>query len=349
MAILLNCIFARMNSEELQLVKKLLSEPKSIVITPHKNPDGDAVGSSLALWHYLRQNNHKAHVIVPNDFPKFLKWIPGVDEILIFDKNKEVSLTIIEEAELIFTLDFNDLRRIGGMQGAFENAKADFIMIDHHQAPHDYARITISDVSMSSTCEMVYNFIENLGDRDSIDKKIAECIYTGILTDTGSFKYPSTSSRTHRVIADLIDKGINGSSIHQKIFDTNTPDRLHLLGRALNNLVILQEYSTAYITLQQAEMDEFNFKKGDTEGFVNYGLTLEGIIFAAIFIENRDEGYIKISFRSQGDFSVNEFARDNFSGGGHTNAAGGRSDLSMNDTVKRFRQLLEEYKEQLAL
>ncbi len=347
MTMVLNCIFARMNSEELQLVKELLSVPKSIVITPHKNPDGDAIGSSLALWHYLRQFEHNVHVIVPNDFPKFLKWMPGVDQILIFDKKKEASKKIIEEAQLIFTLDFNDLGRIGDMQSAFENTGADIIMIDHHQAPHDYARVMYSDVTMSSTCEMVYNFIEFLGDRDGLDENMAQCIYAGILTDTGSFKYPSTSGRTHRVVADLIDKGIDSSSIHQKIFDNNTPDRLHLLGRALNNLVILEEYSTAYITLLQDEMDEFNYKKGDTEGFVNYGLTLEGIIFAVIFIENRDEGYIKISLRSQGDFSVNDFARSHFNGGGHTNAAGGRSDLSLSETVDRFRQLLLDYKEQL--
>lgn len=347
MSMVLNCIFARMNSEELQLVKELLSGPKSIVITPHKNPDGDAIGSSLALWHYLRQFDHKAHVIVPNDFPKFLKWMPGVDQILIFDKQKEASLKLIEEAELIFTLDFNDLRRIGDMQSAFENASADFIMIDHHQEPHDYARVMYSDVTMSSTCEMVYNFIEYLGGRSLLDENMAQCIYAGILTDTGSFKYPSTTGRTHRVVAELIDTGISGSAIHQKIFDNNTPDRLHLLGRALNNLVILKDYNTAYITLLQDEMDEFNFKKGDTEGFVNYGLTLQGIIFAVIFIENRDEGYIKISFRSQGEFSVNEFARSHFNGGGHTNAAGGRSDLSMSETVERFQKLLEDYKEQL--
>ena len=343
----LNCIFARMNSEELQLVKELLSEPRSIVITPHKNPDGDAIGSSLALWHYLRKNKHDAHVIVPNDFPKFLKWMPGVDQILIFDKKKDSSLKIIDAADLIFTLDFNDLSRIGDMQPAFERAPADFVMIDHHQEPQNYARITYSDVSMSSTCEMVYNFIEFLDDGKLLDENMAQCLYAGILTDTGSFKYPSTSSRTHKVVANLIDKGINSSSIQQKIFDTNTPDRLHLLGRALNNLVILNQYSTAYIVLLQDDLDEFNYKKGDTEGFVNYGLTLEGIRFAVIFIENGDENYIKISFRSQGNFSVNEFARNHFNGGGHTNAAGGRSDLSMDDTIKKFLRLLEENKEQL--
>ncbi len=344
---LLNCIFAAMNSEEIKLVKEYLSTPKNIVITPHKNPDGDAVGSVLALWHYLKDTGHKATVIVPNDFPKFLKWMPGVKDILIFEKSPSQGLEIIQNADLIFTLDFNDLSRIGELQKPFEASKARFIMIDHHQEPHAYSEITYSDVSMSSTCEMVYNFIDYLGDRDKINSEIAHCLYAGILTDTGSFKFKSTTSRTHRVVADLIEKGADNSLIHNKIFDTNTPDRIHLLGRALNNLVILESYGTAYITLSKQDLDEFRFKKGDTEGFVNYGLTLEGIHFAAIFIENGDEGFIKISFRSEGEFSVNEFARAHFNGGGHTNAAGGRSDLSLVDTVAKFRGLLDNYKDQL--
>ncbi len=181
-----------------------------------------------------------------------------------------------------------------------------------------------------------------------INSDIANCLYAGILTDTGSFKFASTTSRTHRVVADLIDKGASNSEIHNRIFDTNTPDRLHLLGCALNNMIILPEYKTAYITLTQAELDAHNFRKGDTEGFVNYGLTLENIRFAVIFIENRDEGIIKISFRSEGEFSVNEFARAHFEGGGHTNAAGGKSELSMKETTSRFVSLLDQYKSELA-
>ena len=202
-------------------------------------------------------------------------------------------------------------------------------------------------MNMSSTCEMVYNFIEFLGDEDKINKEMAQCLYAGILTDTGSFKFNTTTSRTHRVVANLIDKGADNSTIHSKIFDTNTPGRLHLLGKALNNLVILEEYNTAYITLSKADLDRFNYKKGDTEGFVNYGLSLDGIIFAAIFIENEDELSVKISFRSDGDFSVNEFARAHFNGGGHTNAAGGRFEAGLEDTVKEFRSHLDQYKDQL--
>ena len=336
-----------MNSEEIHLVKEILSTPKKIVITPHKNPDGDAVGSVLALWHYLKQKDHEATVIVPNDFPVFLKWMPGVDDIINFEKNKETSIQLIDEADLIFTLDFNDLGRIGAMEEYFRKADTKFIMIDHHQEPEPYATVEYSDVSMSSTCEMVYNFIEFLGDRDQITGDMASCLYAGILTDTGSFKFSSTTGKTHRVVADLIDRGADNSKIHNKIFDTFSADRLYLLGRALNNLVILEEYNTAYIRLSKNDLEEFNFKKGDTEGFVNYGLSLEGICFAVIFIENGEDDYIKISLRSEGSFSVNEFARAHFNGGGHTNAAGGRSDLSMDETVLKFTSLLDGYKEQL--
>ena len=336
-----------MNSEEINLVKELLSTPKKIVITPHKNPDGDAVGSVLALWHYLSHYDHEATVIVPNDFPTFLKWMPGVENIILFDKDKELAAKLIDEAEIIFTLDFNDLSRIGGMQEYFLKADAKFIMIDHHQEPKPYATVEYSDVSMSSTCEMVYNFIEFLGDRNLITSDMASCLYAGILTDTGSFKFNSTTGRTHRVVADLIDKGADNSRIHNLIFDTYSADRLYLLGRALNNLVILKEYNTVYISLTRKDLEEFNFKKGDTEGFVNYGLSLDGICFAAIFIENGEDDFIKISFRSEGSFSVNEFARTHFNGGGHTNAAGGRSDLSLSDTITKFVSLLDQYKNQL--
>jgi len=337
-----------MNLPQVRSVQQLLSEPQKIVIVPHKNPDGDAIGSTLGLCHYLRSKGHEARVIVPNDFPKFLKWIPGTQDILIYEWEQATAEKLIQEATVVFTLDFNDLSRSGAVAKSLQNVKAPIVMIDHHQAPQDYASIMYSDVSMSSTAEMVYNFIESLGDSESITADIANCLYAGILTDTGSFKFASTTSRTHRVVADLIDKGANNSEIHNRIFDTNTPDRLRLLGCALNNMVILPEYKTAYITLTQDELDSNHFRKGDTEGFVNYGLTLENIRFAVIFIENRDEGIIKISFRSEGDFSVNEFARDHFQGGGHTNAAGGKSELSMEETTKRFVALLDQYKSELA-
>ena len=336
-----------MNSEDVQAIKELLSRPKKIVIVPHKNPDGDAIGSSLGLWHYLKSIGQEATVIVPNDYPRFLKFLPGTDEVLNFEKDNAAAIKYLNSSDLCFTLDFNQLGRVGQMSPILERLDATFIMIDHHQAPDSYAKITYSDSKMSSTAEMVYNFISNLGDVNKITSEIAECLYAGIVTDTGSFKYSSTTSKTHEVAADLIDKGVNNFEVQNKIFDTNTPDRLKLLSCALKNMVILEDYNTAYMSLSQDELDAHNYKKGDTEGFVNYGLTIENISFAVIFIENREEGIIKISFRSEGDFSVNEFARNHFHGGGHNNAAGGRSDKDMAGTIKYFEALLENYKEQL--
>ncbi len=336
-----------MNLEDINAIKKLLSVPQKIVIVPHKNPDGDAIGSTLALWHYLQNKGQQATVISPNDYPKFLKWMPGNEYVLNYEKENRQAKRKIDEASIIFTLDFNHLGRIGQLKEPLENSSAEFIMIDHHQEPSDYAKITYSDVAMSSTCEMIYNFIESIGDTSDITPEIANCLYTGIMTDTGSFKFPSTTSRTHRIVADLIDKGAENSKIHNEVFNTNTPSRLHLLGCALKNLVILEEYNTVYITLSQEELDNNDFKKGDTEGFVNYGLTLDEIVFAIIFIENKEEGIIKISFRSEGNFLVNEFASKHFNGGGHNNAAGGRSDLSMQDTLAYFKSLLKNYKNTL--
>ncbi|MFK7813431.1 MAG: bifunctional oligoribonuclease/PAP phosphatase NrnA [Maribacter sp.] len=336
-----------MNSANIKAVEKLLSVPQKIVIIPHKNPDGDAIGSTLALWHYLQNRGQQATVVSPNDYPKFLKWMPGNEQILNFEAKNAQALSALQEATLIFTLDFNHFGRTGQLAPILEASASKFVMIDHHQAPSDYAEVTYSDVLMSSTCEMVYNFIEFLGDSHTITPEIANCIYTGIMTDTGSFKFQSTTSRTHQVVADLIDKGAQNTNIHNKIYDTNSPSRLHLLGCALKNMVILPEYQTAYITLSQEELDTYKYKKGDTEGFVNYGLTLEGIRFAVIFIENKEEGIIKISFRSEGDFSVNQFARQHFNGGGHDNAAGGKSDVSIEKTATYFVSLLENYKDQL--
>lgn len=336
-----------MTNSDIHNLKQLLNTPKHIVIVPHKNPDGDAIGSALGLYHYLKKLHHKVVVIAPNDYPDFLKWMPDENDILKYDSNTEKANGFIEKADLIFTLDFNALDRIGDMEGAVSSSKAVKILIDHHPQPSDYAVITYSDVMMSSTCEMVYNLIEMLGDLDKIDVDIATCLYTGIMTDTGSFKFSCTTTRTHYVIGSLIEIGANNAQIHSNIYDTFSYNQMHLLGCALKNLVVLPEYKTAYITLSQEELNTFNFKKGDTEGFVNYGLALEGIIFSVIFIENQQEGIIKISLRSKGNFSVNEFARAHFNGGGHVNAAGGRSDLSLNATVEKFISILPAYKKVL--
>ncbi|MEZ4856457.1 MAG: bifunctional oligoribonuclease/PAP phosphatase NrnA [Gelidibacter sp.] len=338
-----------MTKQDISKIKALLCSPKKIVIVPHKNPDGDAIGSTLGLYHYLKLRNHKATVIVPNDYPGFLKWMPNEDIIIKYESDKTTADELIKQAELIFTLDFNALHRAGDMEPVLQTANAIKIMIDHHQQPDDYATYLYSDTTMSSTCEMVYHFIEMLNDAQHIDSNIATCLYAGMLTDTGSFRFPSTTSVTHHVAADLIKKGANHSAIYNEIYDTNSYDRLQLLGKALSNLKVIPELRTAYITLTQEELNQFNFKKGDTEGFVNYGLSIKNIIFAAIFIEHKQEGIIKISLRSKGNFSVNEFSRAHFEGGGHTNAAGGKSDLNLNDTVEKFISILPRYKEALNL
>jgi phosphoesterase RecJ-like protein len=331
-----------MNKEDIFAIQQVLATPKKIAIIPHRSPDGDAMGSTLALYHFLLKLNHQPVVIAPNDFPNFLAWLPGSETVLIYENDKANCTKIIQEAEMIFTLDFNALHRTGEMEHVLKKVTVPMVMIDHHQKPDSYATYTYSDTIFGSTCEMIYNFITFLGQKELIDKTIASCIYTGITTDSGSFRFPSTTGTTHRIVADLIDLGIDNSEIHNQLFDNNSYNRLQLLGRALQNMKVFPEYKTSYITLSQKELDEFQYEKGDTEGVVNYGLTIKGIHFAAIFIEHRDENIIKISFRSQGNFDVNQFAREHFNGGGHINAAGGKSYESLRETIKKFEHLISK-------
>ena len=332
-----------MTKNDISDIKQLLSNPKHIVIVPHKNPDGDAIGSTLGLCHYLLKYNHHVTVIAPNDYPIFLKWIPGEETVLKYDSETKNCDELIEKSDIIFTLDFNDLSRTGNMENALKKSNSIKIMIDHHQQPDDFAKYMFSEVGMSSTAEMVYHFIDMLDDVNLIDADIATCLYVGVMTDTGSFKFASTTSTTHQVIAKLIEKGANNTEIHKAVYDTNSYQRIQLLGRALNNLKVIPEARAAYITLSQNELNTFNFKKGDTEGFVNYALSLSDIVLAAIFIEDAKDGIIKISLRSKGGFSVNEMSRQHFHGGGHTNAAGGRSELPLKDTVEKFISILPTY------
>ncbi len=337
-----------MKSSDIKEITELLSVPQNVVIVPHKNPDGDAMGSCLAMYHFLKNKGHNPTVVAPNDYPDFLKWLPGSKDVFKFDMQNRQSKSALEEASMVFLLDFNALHRVGDdMQKTLEQYKGTFIMIDHHQQPDDIATYLYSDTSICSTCQMVYHFIEKLNELDAIDEDISTCLYTGIMTDTGSFRFASTTSTTHRIIADLIDKGANNSLIHNNVYDTNSYGRLHLLGRALSNMVVLKELKTAYIKLSQADLDEFDYQKGDTEGVVNYALSLNGIIFAVIFIEDTDQKIIKISLRSKGSFSVNKFARAHFDGGGHDNASGGKSFLSLDETIESFIAILPSYKQDL--
>src|SRR5690606_11274897 len=336
-----------MIQQNIEHLKQLLATPKSIVIVSHKNPDGDAIGSSLGLYHFLEKFGHGVTVIMPNEYPDFLKWMPGENGILKQDSQTKECDELIQKADLIFTLDFNALHRAGNMETVLAESDAVKIMIDHHQEPDGYATYTVSDIYMSSTCDMVYHFIDMLDGLNTIDANVSTCLYAGIMTDTGSFRFPSTTSKTHRVIANLIESGANNAEVHNNIYDANSFERLQLLGCALNNLKVIPESRTAYFTLSQEELNQYNYKKGDTEGVVNYGLSLKNIVLSAIFIEDKQEGIVKISLRSKGSFSVNEFSRAHFNGGGHTNAAGGISDLSLNDTVEKFISILPKYNKAL--
>ena len=330
-----------MKKEAIESILELLATPKKIAIIPHKNPDGDAMGSTLGLYHFLLKLNHEPVVIAPNNFPNFLAWLPGSEKILIFENEVDKTTKILQEASIVFTMDFNALHRVGTeMENVLKTLQSPFIMIDHHQKPDDYAQYMFSDTNYGSTSEMLYHFISQLGFLNLIDKTSGTCIYTGILTDSGSFRYPKTTGATHRIVADLIDLGVENTNIPSLLFDNNSYERLQLMGCAFQNLKIISEKNTSYTTLSQKELDSFNYVKGDTEGLVNYGLTIKGIIFAAIFIENQAEKIIKISFRSQGNFDVNIFSRTYFEGGGHINAAGGKSSLSLDETILKFTDII---------
>ena len=332
-----------MIKNQLEQLKQWLDKPATVVIIPHKNPDGDAMGSCLAWQGMLNQLGHSTSVIAPNDYPTFLHWLPGHDGVWIYENDQELADKLISEADMVFTLDFNTLKRIDQMGARVAESAAKKVMIDHHQEPDDYADIMFSNPAIGSTCEFVFQIIDAMGLAKHINQDIASCLYTGIVTDTGSFRFPSVTSATHRAVATLIDAGANHSEIHEKIKDNARPDRLKLLGIALKNMVFISEYKTAYVTISQDELDACNYQKGDTEGFVNYGLSVAGIEMAVLMTESKKEEMIKISFRSKGDLAVNLFAKTYFEGGGHINAAGGKSDKSLRETEAYFLKSLAAF------
>lgn len=336
--------------QNIQELKQLLTTPKNVVILPHRKPDADALGSSLAVWHLLKKDGHNPTVISPTDYPKFLFWMQGNEEVVVFEnKTTHKVKGLLNEADLIFCLDFSDLKRLEKLELLVKEAIADtpVVLIDHHRGKEDFAQYELWDIEASSTCELVYDFFVLLGMEDSVNEAIGECLYAGIMTDTGSFKYPSTSGKTHRIIAKLMDKGVNASRIHRLIYDTNSLNRLRILGYVLNEkLVVHPEYHTAYFALSRKELEQFNSQTGDTEGLVNYALSLDNVILAALFIEKK-EGGTKMSFRSAGAFSVANLANEHFDGGGHINAAGGGVKETLTETVDKFEKLLPTYQHQL--
>ena len=333
--------------EKIINIKSVLQDSKNIVITVHKSPDGDALGSALALSGLLSQLNHNVTVVSPNSYPSFLFWMKGNENVLVFSEDIEESTKVTMDADIIFLLDYNHLSRIGDYSDIVRDSDAFKVMIDHHQEPDlDVADVIISDTSSCSTAQLLFSVIEKLGYKNLINKDIAECLYAGIMTDTGSFKFSSTTAETHKIIAQLIDFGADNSKVHDLIYDNYTIERTKLLGYCLNKkMETYQDLHAAIISITEEELKGFNFRKGDTEGVVNYALSVKGIIFA-VFIVQKD-GIVKLSLRSKGDFKVNEIAKKYFSGGGHINAAGGISDLSVNDTIKKVVEIFKKYKKEL--
>lgn len=332
---------------KINALKALLNNPKKITIIAHHNPDADALGSSLGIARYLRKKGHTVEVIMPSSFPGFLDWLPGCEQVIAFSSENETLCTnILVETEIIFCLDFSTANRLKYLDPHVKKSKAKKIVIDHHQNPDLVADFWLWDTSASSTAELIYDFIEMMGDKELIDTSIGECIYAGIVTDTSSFKYPSTTKRVHLITAELMDLGVNTSKVQRFIYDNNSESRLRFIGYALTKkLKVLPEFRTAYFVITQKELALYNNKLGDTEGLVNYALSITNIVFATIIIEKKD--CIKMSFRSVGQFPVNEFAKKHFGGGGHNNAAGSDCMADLNKTEELFLSLLPQYKEQL--
>ncbi|PTS99080.1 DHH family phosphoesterase [Pedobacter sp. HMWF019] len=328
-------------------LKSLLATPQKIVITTHHKPDGDAMGSSLGLYAYLIQKGHHVKVITPTDYPYFLHWLPNNSDVIIYTEQKEQSELHVAEASLIFCLDFNTLSRINELGEVIRGSEAYKIMIDHHLEPEDFDDYRCWNINACAAAQLVYEFIvHELEDGAFMSKDIATCLYTGIMTDSGSFRFPSATSEVYRIGADLIDAGAEHWRIHQLVYDNATENRLRFLGHCLTNkLEILREFNTAIITVTAEELKKYNIVTGDTEGIVNYALSVNGIRLAAFIIERTDR--VKLSLRSTGDFPANEICKKYFNGGGHRNAAGGASDESLTDTVEKFKSILTEYKTQL--
>jgi phosphoesterase RecJ-like protein len=329
-------------SEQINAIRSLLSQPKKIVITTHHRPDGDAIGSCLALYHLLADGGHDISIIAPDDFPEFLRWMPDSSKVISYEKNISIGDSKVKEAEIIFCLDFNRLDRLDKLSDVVSKSTAKKILIDHHLDPESSFDFIFSYSGSCATCELIYYFITALDNTKAISKSVAECIYTGIMTDTQSFRFSTMTADTHRIIAKLIETGIENHTIHENVYDSYSEHRLRLLGYCINSkLKVLREYKTAFITLTNEELDRFHFVSGDSEGFVNYALAIEGIRLAGFFIER--DGIIKISLRSKGNFSVKELVEKHFEGGGHLNAAGGSSKLSMDATLEYFISVLKHY------
>ena len=334
--------------KDLNQIFPLLSQPKKkIVITFHQKPDADAMGSGLGLYNFLIQFGHNVTVISPTNWPSFLTWMPGAKMVIDFEMQKEKAISELEQADWLFCLDFNVLSRTKNMEPVIEGLNCTKILIDHHQQPQtEFFDYGLSDTNKSSTAEMIFDFIINSGNAEKINTEVAECLYAGVMTDTGSFRFNSTSADVHRMVAKLKERGLEHSQIHENLFDNFLEGRFRFFGNTLlNRMEIFYEYNTALIAIPQKDLIKFHVKTGDTEGLVNFPLSIKGIKLAAVIIDRGDER--KSSFRSKGGFDVNTFARKYFNGGGHFNAAGGKNKETLQEVIAKFKQAIKENKEQL--
>jgi phosphoesterase RecJ-like protein len=333
--------------QNLEAFKQYLSTPKKAVIVTHFKPDADALGSSLGLAGYLKKKGHQVTVITPSDYPDFITWMPGNNEVIIYNKDKAAAInTIIQNTDVVFCLDFNSLGRINDMGEMVARSSCKKVLIDHHLEPENFADFVQWDTSAASTAELVYELIRDLADQSLIDSNIADCLYAGLMTDTGSFRHPNTTQKVFLVASALVSHGADPAKVSRLVYDTNTIERLRLLGFVLSEkLQVLPEYRTAYITLNQEELRKYGSQTGDTEGLVNFGLSIKGVRLSVLISDRREN--IKLSFRSLGSFSVNDLARKYFEGGGHKNAAGGQTNLSLDQSLKKFLDLLPEYRSDL--
>jgi len=331
----------KLTETELKEINDMIAFPKNVVIITHRNPDGDALGSSLGLRFFLEKFNHNIKVVLPSEYPSNFHFLPGVDDCLVFDLQPDATREAFKNADIIFCLDFNALDRVDKIGPAIDEARGKKILIDHHLDPEPFVDYTFSDTGASSTCEMIHRFIHDLGEGDKIDAQIGEALFTGLITDTGSFKY-STNPDTYGVAADLKKRGVDDYTLQDRIFNTLTEKQLKLLGHALvNRMEVIPELKTGIIALTKQDYLDYEIQRGDTEGIVNFILMMDGIKVAAFIREQPT--IVKMSFRSKGDISVQALARDHFRGGGHKNASGGAAYAKLEDIIKRFKKVLPDY------
>jgi phosphoesterase RecJ-like protein len=331
----------------IEAIYPLLDQPRKVVIIMHQKPDADAMGSSLGLFHFLKRLGHEPVVISPTNWAEWLKWMPGCGGVIDYEYSTDKAIAVLDQAQWVFCLDFNTLARTRHMAARLRKLPVTKILIDHHQQPEaEYFEYGISDTDKSSTCEMVYDLIVGSGHGRLIDIDIAACLYAGVMSDTGSFRFPGASAAVHRMVAALKDTGLNHTQIHENLFDNFLENRLRFTGFVLQNrMEVFYEHNAALIAIPWKDLVRYEIKTGDTEGLVNYPLSIQGIRMAALIIDRDEE--VKCSFRSKGDFDVNVFARKYFEGGGHVNAAGGRSSETLELTVQRFVHALKENSSQL--